>query len=65
MLQAEKSHVRFLLRPLHFFSLLNNSSRTIALGFTQSLAELSTWYILRVKGGRCVGLKTSPQSVSR
>ena len=38
------------------------SSRTMALGLTQPLTEMSTRNISWVKGGRCVGLTTSPTS---
>jgi hypothetical protein len=48
-------------------SILNSfqsSSRTVVLGFTQHLTEVSTSNLSGVKGGRCVRL-TSPPSVSR
>jgi hypothetical protein len=43
MLQAGRSRVRFPLMSLSFFfNLLNPSNRTVALGSTQPLTELST-----------------------
>jgi hypothetical protein len=45
-----------------FFTWPNLSSRTIALGSTQSLTEMST---RNIPGGRRVRLTTSPPSVSR
>jgi hypothetical protein len=47
------------------FNWPNPSSRTMALGSTQSQREMSTRNLPRVKGGRCVGLTTSPPSVSQ
>jgi hypothetical protein len=44
------------------FSELNPRSRIKALRSTQPLTGMSTW---EVKGGRCVRLTTSPQSVCR
>jgi hypothetical protein len=46
-----------------FSNLLNPSSRTIALGSTQPITEVSGIF-LGLKGGRCVRLITSPPSVS-
>jgi hypothetical protein len=40
--QARRSWVRILIRSLDFFSLPNPSSRTMALGSTQPLIEMST-----------------------
>jgi hypothetical protein len=40
----------------------NLSSRTMALGSTQSLTEMSTRNIFWSKGGRCIGLTTLPPS---
>jgi hypothetical protein len=51
---------------LGFFHFLNPSGRTMALGPTQPLREMSTrnifWGGVGVKGGRCVGLTTLPSS---
>jgi hypothetical protein len=51
-----------------FFNVPNPSSRTMALGSTQPLIEMSTRYLLGgggVKGGRRVSLATIQPSVSR
>jgi hypothetical protein len=49
-----------------FFNLLNPFSRTMALGSTQPLTELSTRNLPEgVKGGCCVRLITLPPSISR
>jgi hypothetical protein len=52
-----------------FFNLPNPSSRTLALGSTQPLTEMSTRNILEmfsgVKSDQCVGLTTLPPSVSQ
>jgi hypothetical protein len=48
-----------------FFNLPNPSSRTMALGSTQPLREMSTRNLPGVKGGRRVRLTTLPPSVSR
>jgi hypothetical protein len=42
MLQAGRLRVRFQIKSLDFFSVPSPSSRTIALGFTQPLTEMST-----------------------
>jgi hypothetical protein len=42
MLQTGRSRVRFPMRSLNFFNLPNSSSRTMALGWTQHLTEMST-----------------------
>jgi hypothetical protein len=42
MLQAGRSRVRFPMRSLVFFNLPNSYSRTMALGSTQALTEIST-----------------------
>ena len=47
-------------RVIGIFNLLNPSDRTLALGLTQSLTEMSTRNISWGKGGRCVGLTTLP-----
>jgi hypothetical protein len=64
--QAGTQQVRFPMRSLHFFNLPNPYSRTMALGLTQPLTEMSTrkcfW---GVKSSRRVRLTTSPPSVSR
>jgi hypothetical protein len=69
MLQARRLWVRVPMRSLDFFfffNLPNPSSRTMALGLTQPLTEMSTRNIPGgVKGSRCIRLATSPPSVSR
>jgi hypothetical protein len=50
---------------LDFFNLPNPSSRTMILGSTQPLTEMSTRNLPGVKRGRRVRLKTLPSSVSR
>jgi hypothetical protein len=42
MLQAGRCQVRLPMRSLNSFNFLNPTSRTMALGFTQSLTEMST-----------------------
>jgi hypothetical protein len=51
MLQARKSRVWFPMRSLDFFNLPNPSSRTMALGLTQPLTELSNRNLLGGGGG--------------
>jgi hypothetical protein len=65
MLQAGRSQVQVPMRWM-FFNLPNPSSRTMALGSTQHLTEMSTRNLPGgVKDGRHVRLTTSPPSVSR
>jgi hypothetical protein len=64
MLQAGRSPVR-VPNEVDFFNLPNPSSRTMALGSTQTLTEMSTRKFPGGKGGRRVGLTTLPPSVSR
>jgi hypothetical protein len=42
MLQAGRSWVRFAIKSLYLFNWPNHSSRTMALGLTQPLTEMST-----------------------
>jgi hypothetical protein len=67
MLQAGRSLVRVQMRSLHFFlNLPNPSSRTVALGLTQFLTEISIREcFFGVERGRLVSLTTSPPSLSR
>jgi hypothetical protein len=69
MLQAGRSRDQIPMTSLHFFNLPNPSSRTMALGSTQSLTEMSTRNILGmflgVKGGRRVRLTILLPSMSR
>jgi hypothetical protein len=53
MLQAERSPVR-VPDEVNFFNLPNSSSRTMALGSTQPLTEMSTRNLLGGKNGRLV-----------
>jgi hypothetical protein len=48
-----------------FFNLPNPCSRTMAVGSTQLLTEMSIRYLPGGKSGRRVGLTTLPTSVSR
>jgi hypothetical protein len=50
---------------VEIFNLPNPSSRTVALGLTQPLTEMSTRSLPGGKGGRRVWLTTLPPSVSR
>jgi hypothetical protein len=59
VLQTGRSRVCFPIWSLDFFNLSNPSSRTMTLGSTQPLTEMSTRNLLRgVKGGRRVRLTT-------
>jgi hypothetical protein len=64
MLQAGRSPVR---DPdeVDFFNLPNPLNRTMALGSTQPLTEMSSRKFPGSKGRRRVGLTTLPPSVSR
>jgi hypothetical protein len=65
MLQAGRSRVRVPMRWI-FLNLLNPSNRTMALGSTQPLTEMSIRNLSGgVKGGRRVKLTTLPPSMSR
>jgi hypothetical protein len=59
------SRIKHCLPPFIFVNLSNPSSRTMALGWTQPLTEISTRNPWGVKGGRRVGLTTLPPSISR
>jgi hypothetical protein len=65
MSQAGRSRVRFTMRLLKFFNSPNPSSRTMALGSTQHVTEMSTRNLPGGKRGRLLRLTTSPPSVSR
>jgi hypothetical protein len=64
MLQAGRSPVR-VPNEMDFFNLPTTSSRTMGLGSTQPLTEMSTRKFPGGKSCRRVGLTTLPQSVSR
>jgi hypothetical protein len=64
MLQAGRARVRFPMRSLVFFKLPNPSRRTVALGSTQPLTEMSTKNLPGDKGRRRVRL-TSVSRLSR
>jgi hypothetical protein len=65
ILQAGRSRDRVPMRWI-FFNLPNPSSRTMVLGSTQPLTEMSTRNLPGgVKVGRRIGLTNSPPSVSR
>jgi hypothetical protein len=51
VLQAERSRVISPMRSLDIFNLPNPSSRTMALGLTQPLTEISTWNVPGGGGG--------------
>jgi hypothetical protein len=62
-LQAGRLRVQFPIVSMEFFHWHNPSGRTMALGLTQPLTEMSTSNIpLGGKGNRCVGLTTLPPS---
>jgi hypothetical protein len=65
MLQAGRSRVGFPFEVLGFFNWPNPYSRTVVLGSTQPLTEMSTRNLPGVKGGRRIRLTTSQPSVSR
>jgi hypothetical protein len=51
---------------MNFFTLPNSSGRTMAMGFTQPLTEMSTRRtIWGVERGRCIGLTTLLPPVSQ
>jgi hypothetical protein len=52
MLQAGRWRVRFLMTSLDVFNLPNPSNRTMALGLTQPLTELSTRNFPAGRGGK-------------
>jgi hypothetical protein len=64
MLQAGKSPVR-VSNKVDILNLRNPSSRTMAMGSTQPLTEMSTKNLLGSKSGRRVGLKILLSSVCR
>jgi hypothetical protein len=64
MLQAGRSPIRVPVE-VDLFNLPNPPSRTMALGSTQPLTEMSIRKFPGGKGGRRVGLKTLPPSLSR
>jgi len=61
-LQTSRSRVRFPMVSLEFFQWHNPSGRTMTLGSTQPLTEMSTGVFPWGKGGRCVRLTTLPTS---
>jgi hypothetical protein len=64
MLQAGRSPVR-IPDEVNFFSLPNPLSRTMALGSTHYITEMSTRNLPGVKIGRCIELTNFTPSVSR
>ena len=58
--QAGKSLVRFQVGPLGLIIWLKSSGRTMVLGSTQPLREMSNRDLSWDKGGRCLGLTTLP-----
>jgi hypothetical protein len=65
MLQIGRSRIQFPMRLLDFFNWPNHSSRNLAVGSTQPLAEMNTKNLPGVKGGRRVRLTTLQPSVGR
>jgi hypothetical protein len=65
MLQAGRLRVRISIRSLNFFNLPNDSSGTMAVGFTYPLTGMSARYFWEVKRLRRVRLITSPSSLIR
>jgi hypothetical protein len=63
MLQAGSSPVR-VPDEVDFFNLPSPSIRTMALGLTQPLTEMSTRNLPEGKSGRRIGLTTLPPSMS-
>jgi hypothetical protein len=63
MLQAGTSRFRFSTRSLDFS--IDDSIRTVVMGSTQSLTEMSTMNLPGVNAGRSLRLTTLPPSVSR
>jgi hypothetical protein len=58
MLQAERSRVRVPMKWNFFFNLPNPSSRTMGVGSTQPLTEMSIRNLYGGKGDPCVRLTT-------
>jgi hypothetical protein len=64
-LQDGRSRVRFPMMSLDIFNWPNPSCCNMALGSTQPLTEMRTRNLPGGKRGWCIGLTTSPPSVSR
>jgi hypothetical protein len=65
-IQTNPSNSENAYSTFEFHSLPNSSSRTLALGLTQPLTEMSTRNIpVGTKRGRCIRLTPSPPSLSR
>jgi hypothetical protein len=60
MLQPVRSWFRFSMRSLDFLNLINLSSRTMTLAFTQLLTEMSTRYLPGGGGGGKCGRRVRP-----